>query len=231
MRPNLDVFLIVDRSKSTEAILPTVNSAVSAMVRELRSSPYLSGVEVYLTFIQFNHRFEILAESQPIRTLDPNTVMIRESCGATDPGPAILRAIEIGTQRYYRWREGGEEAFHPLYYFFTDGYPDAGKGATEQEQRDVAIAYKEAARAIRSLESERKALFVAAGFQNMNFGANMDKLHELVSDRNHVIPISHNNMDMLSRFFNELIPKTVAGSVTGTESQMKNAFLGFNSQL
>ena len=70
MKPNIDVFLIVDHSSSTQPIIGNINTAISNMVGRLRTSPYLSGVNVYLTFIQFNHRYEILTQCELIDNIE-----------------------------------------------------------------------------------------------------------------------------------------------------------------
>ena len=227
MRPNIDVFLIVDHSSSTQSIIGNINAAISDMVTRLRTSPYLSGVNVYLTLIQFNHRYEILTQCELIDRVDPSRLLISSS-GATDPGPAILKAIEIGSQRYESWRAEGEESFHPLYYFFTDGYPDAGKGATQEEIDAVNEAYASACNSVRNLELTQKALFIAAGFQSERAMANMERLRQLTTRPDRIICISQNNVGMLEKFFSELIPRTVTGTITRTQAQIDGAFSIFN---
>ncbi len=227
MKPNIDVFLIVDHSSSTQGIIDNINSAISNMVGRLRTSPYLSGVNVYLTFIQFNHRYEILTECELIDDVDISRLALTSS-GATDPGPAILRAIEIGSRRYAAWREEGEESFHPLYYYFTDGYPDAGKGATQEEIDAVNAAYAAACNSVRDLELNHKALFVAAGFQSERAMANRERLNQLTIHPDRIVSISGNNVGMLEKFFSELIPRTVTGTITRTQAQIDGAFNIFN---
>ena len=227
MKPNIDVFLIVDHSSSTQAIIGNINTAISNMIGRLRTSPYLSGINVYLTFIQFNHRYEILTQCELIDRIDPSRLAIASS-GATDPGPAILKAIEIGSARYEQWRAEGEESFHPLYYFFTDGYPDAGKGATQEEIDAVDAAYAAACNSVRDLELNHKALFIAAGFQSERAMANMERLRQLTIRPDHIVCISNNDVGMLERFFSELIPRTVTGTITRTQAQIDGAFNIFN---
>ena len=227
MKPNIDVFLIVDHSSSTRGIIDTINTAISNMVSRLRTSPYLSGVNVYLTFIQFNHHYEVLAQCELIDTIDVSRLTLT-SAGATDPGPAILKAIEIGSQRYETWREEGEESFHPLYYYFTDGYPDAGKGATQEEIDAVNAAYAAACNSVRDLEINHKALFVAAGFQSERAMANMERLGQLTIHPDHIVGISGDSVGMLEKFFSELIPRTVTGTITRTQAQIDGAFNIFN---
>ena len=227
MKPNIDVFLIVDHSSSTKGIIDSINTAISNMVNRLRTSPYLTGVNVYLTFIQFNHHYEILAECELIDDIDVSRLALSSS-GATDPGPAILRAIEIGSRRYENWRAEGEESFHPLYYYFTDGYPDAGRGATQEEIDAVNAAYAAACNSVRDLELNHKALFVAAGFQSERAMANMERLAQLTIHPDHVIGISGTGVGGLEKFFSELIPRTVTGTITRTQAQIDGAFNIFN---
>ena len=227
MRPNIDVFLIVDHSSSTQSIIGNINAAISDMVTRLRPSPYLSGVNVFLPLIQFNHRYEILTQCELIDRVDPSRLLI-SSAGATDPGPAILKAIEIGSQRYEAWRAEGEESFHPLYYFFTDGYPDAGKGATQEEIDAVNAAYASACNSVRNLELTDKALFIAAGFQSERAMANMERLRQLTTRPDRIICISQNDVGKLEKFFSELIPRTVTGTITRTQAQIDGAFNIFN---
>ena len=227
MKPNIDVFLIVDHSSSTRNIIDNINEAIRTMISRLRTSPYLSGVNVFLTFIQFNHRYEILCQCELIDNIDPSRLTLTSS-GATDPGSAILKAIEIGGQRYESWRSTGEESFHPLYYFFTDGYPDAGKGATQEEIDAVNAAYVAASNSVKDLELNKKALFIAAGFQSDRAKANMERLNQLTTRPDHIICISNNNVNMLEKFFSELIPRTVTGTITKTKKQIEDAFGIFN---
>lgn len=227
MKPNIDVFLIVDHSSSTQPIIGNINTAISNMIGRLRTSPYLSGVNVFLTFIQFNHRYEILSQCELIDNIDISRLSLTSS-GATDPGPAILKAIEIGSQRYESWRADGEESFHPLYYFFTDGYPDAGKGATQEEIDAVNTAYASACNSVRDLEIHQKALFIAAGFRSERAMANMERLSQLTTRPDHIVSISYNDIGMLEKFFSELIPRTVTGTITKTQAQIDSAFNIFN---
>ena len=227
MKPNIDVFLIVDHSSSTRTIIDNINESIRTMISRLRTSPYLSGVNVFLTFIQFNHRYEILCQCELIDNIDPSRLTLTSS-GATDPGSAILKAIEIGAQRYESWRATGEESFHPLYYFFTDGYPDAGKGATQEEIDAVNSAYQAASNSVRELELNKKALFIAAGFQSERAMANMERLRQLTTRPDRIICISQNNVGMLEKFFSELIPRTVTGTITRTQAQIDGAFNIFN---
>ena len=227
MKPNIDVFLIVDHSSSTQPIIGNINTAISNMIGRLRTSPYLSGVNVYLTFIQFNHRYEILTQCELIDNIDVSRLALTSS-GATDPGPAILKAIEIGSRRYENWRAEGEESFHPLYYFFTDGYPDAGKGATQEEIDAVNSAYASACNSVRDLELHQKALFIAAGFRSERAMANMERLSQLTTRPDHIVSISYHDVGMLEKFFSELIPRTVTGTITRTQAQIDGAFNIFN---
>ena len=227
MKPNIDVFLIVDHSSSTQPIIGNINTAISNMIGRLRNSPYLSGVNVFLTFIQFNHRYEILTQCELIDKIDISRLSLTSS-GATDPGPAILKAIEIGSQRYENWRAEGEESFHPLYYFFTDGYPDAGKGATQEEIDAVNSAYAAACNSVRDLEINQKALFIAAGFRSERAMANMERLSQLTTRPDHIVSISYHDVGMLEKFFSELIPRTVTGTITKTQAQIDGAFNIFN---
>lgn len=227
MKPNIDVFLIVDHSSSTQPIIGNINTAISNMIGKLRNSPYLSGVNVFLTFIQFNHRYEILTQCELIDKIDMTRLSLTSS-GATDPGPAILKAIEIGSQRYENWRAEGEESFHPLYYFFTDGYPDAGKGATQEEIDAVNSAYAAACNSVRDLEINQKALFIAAGFRSERAMANMERLSQLTTRPDHIVSISCHDVGMLEKFFSDLIPRTVTGTITKTQAQIDGAFNIFN---
>lgn len=226
MRPKIDVFLIVDHSLSTKNIIDTINRAIRKMLDELRFSPYLSGVDKYLTIIQFNHHSEILVETTLVENVDPNRINLVSS-GATDTGSAILKALDIGTRRYQYWREEGEESWHPLYFLFTDGYPDAGQEASREEDIAVERAYAEAAREIKRLENSRKLLFVAGGFCSgrSRTGANMEKLRELTGYERHVIEIPDDNIDKLSKFFSDIIPITVIHTVTSSKAQLEDAFL------
>ena len=226
MKPNIDVFLIVDHSSSTRHIIGNINEAIRTMCFRLRTSPYLSGVNVSLTFIRFNHDYEVLTQCEPIGTVDPSRLTLTSS-GATDPGRAILKAIELGTQRYSAWATAGEESFHPLYFFFTDGYPDAGKGAMPQEIDTVDFAYAAACSSVREMELNKKGVFVAVGFQGGLAQANMGCLHRLTVYDKHCICIDNNNVGKLEEFFTELIPHTVVAAVTDPSIQIDDGFMNF----
>lgn len=226
MRPKIDVFLIVDHSLSTMNIIDTINIAIKKMLVELRKSPYLSGVDKYLTVIQFNHHSEVIIETTLVENIDPNMINLK-SAGATDTGSAILKALNIGSKRYQYWREEGEESWHPLYFLFTDGYPDAGQEATYEEEIAVNNAYRDAAIEIKRLENSGKLLFVAGGFcsRKSKNGANIEKLKELTTFEKHVIEIPDDRIEKLSKFFSDIIPITVIHTVTSSKSQLEDAFL------
>lgn len=226
MRPKIDVFLIVDHSLSTMNIIDTINRAIKKMLEELRFSPYLSGVDKYLTIIQYNHHSEAIVETTLVENVDPGKINLT-SAGATDTGSAILKALNIGSRRYQYWREEGEESWHPLYFLFTDGYPDAGQEASREEEIAVERAYTEAAMEIKRLENSGKLLFVAGGFcsRKSRNGANMDKLRELTNYDKHVIEIPDDKIDKLSKFFSDIIPITVIHTVTSSKAQLEDAFL------
>ena len=58
--------------------------------------------------------------------------------------------------------------------------------------------------------------------------ANMERLRQLTIHPDHMVCISDNNVGMLEKFFSELIPRTVTGTITRTQAQIDGAFNIFN---
>lgn len=230
MRPSIDIFLIVDHSDSTKMIIDSLNEAIRTMIIALNDSFELMGVAKYLTLIQFNHRADILLETVPVEDIDPDSIRLTSS-GATNTGAALLKALKIGTDRYETFKNNGDEIWHPIYFLFTDGYPDAGREATREEDEEVERVYRLAARKIKELENARQLVFVAGGFfdETLHGGrtvrANMDKLLELTTHRDRVIELPNGSAKTLKKFFSDLIPQTVVNTITNGRRAIDCAFL------
>ena len=104
-------------------------------------------------------------------------------------------------------------------FLLTDGYPDAGQGATEKEKKAVELAYRDAAEEIQRREKKddhgrAKFTFAAAGVQRRNgCSANIPRLKELTRYESHVIAVTDDeggSVDVagLSEFFSMIYTAT-----------------------
>lgn len=219
-QPRLDVVVVIDHSASTFMFINELNAAVNVMINSLKNDPQLSGYAVYLTIIQFNHecndKDDILLKEKLVKDISAseieNITKITAS-GATNPAPALRKAIDICMSRYEAMRNEGDDRRHPIIYYFSDGIPDAGeiKGVKDpKEQEKVDHDYEEAAKLIRSLEVSKKLLFIGCGFSHEGRKADMDKLRMLTNFSNHTVEICGKiSAEALNKFFGDIIPKTI----------------------
>ena len=119
----VEIILVVDRSGSLERYYEYLKRAISDMLNAIKNDPHLSGCDVYFTFITFASKMDdIKINAVPISNVNLDDLSF-QCQGTTNPGPALKIAAETAISRYYQWKNSGEDAFHPLLVFFTDGYP------------------------------------------------------------------------------------------------------------
>lgn len=151
---------------------------------------------------------------------DSDELDIKKSYGCTNTGRAIMTALQAVDEQKTEWRKNrAENVFQPLMFLLTDGYPDAGLGASEEEKAAVERAYRNAAEEIQRREKEdgngrAKITFAAAGVQRRNgCSANIPRLKELTSYADHVVAVTDDadgSVDVagLSQFFDVIYTAT-----------------------
>lgn len=227
MRPTIDIYLIVDRSSSTKNIIGYINNAIKTVVKKLRSMPELNGVDKTLSLIQYNHKPDIVLDTVRLDTVDLDGIKLFSE-GATDTGAALLKAFEMDLKNRQERIEEGTEMWRPLFFLFTDGYPDAGKNASEESIEAVEKNYSAAAEKIKEGERSRSLVFIAAGFFNEDSDyvvkANLSKLRELTDNSGNVVEVAGGSCEDFADIFCELIPTGVINSITNGESAIDFAF-------
>lgn len=174
----LPLALLLDFSYSMRNERELLNNCVVQFLEQAKSDPLLYANAMVLVII-FNHRYEVKADFVPLRSLDPAALEVKQCAGATDPGQALLYALERMDEKKQELKDKQEEYFQPMMVYFTDGYPDAGVNATKEQQTQVERTYQLAAEQIRDKEKHKKLLFIAAGLQRRTGGADIKKIQEL----------------------------------------------------
>ena len=214
IRKKIDVCLVVDRSGSLGKVGEIINDSLVAMLAEIKKTPYLHGCEVYFTLVSFANDNTKDIDFAPISSVSPSSLSLTYNY-QTNPGPALEYTVEKAYNRYYDWKNNGEEAFHPLIFFFTDGSP--------YPVDRYMSGYKKIAEKIKELEEKKKLVIVCAGYGN----ANIENLNMLTTYPERVLQMADNRVDKLSKFFSEIIPQTITSTLTGTFDQMADVFRFF----
>ena len=234
-RSHLPLVLLIDISKSTEDIRELINKCQKQMLRAMMEDVALRGC-VYLYILHFNGACEPVVEFELLDSLyergalndDSDELDIKKSYGCTNTGRAIMTALQAVDEQKTEWRKNrAENVFQPLMFLLTDGYPDAGLGASEEEKAAVERAYRNAAEEIQRREKEdgngrAKITFAAAGVQRRNgCSANIPRLKELTSYADHVVAVTDDadgSVDVagLSEFFGMIYQATTTTVNRGT---------------
>lgn len=245
-RSHLPLVLLIDISKSTEDIRELINKCQKQMLRAMMEDLTLQGC-VYLYILHFNGACEPAVEFELLDSLaargalndDSDELDIKKSYGCTNTGRAIMTALQAVDEQKTEWRKNrAENVFQPLMFLLTDGYPDAGLGASEEEKEAVERAYRNAAEEIQRREKKddngrAKITFAAAGVQRRNgCSANIPRLKELTSYADHVVAVTDDadgSVDVagLSQFFDMIYlatTTTVNGKPTDTDDIISDNF-------
>lgn len=222
---HVPLVLLIDISGSTEDIRELINKCQKKMLQEMMKDVTLQGC-VYLYILHFNGVCEPVVEFELLDSLaargalddDSDVLDIKESYGCTNTGRAIMTALQAVDSQKNEWRKT-DNVYQPLMFLLTDGYPDAGQGATEKEKKAVELAYRDAAEEIQRREKKddhgrAKITFAAAGVQRRNgCSANIPRLKELTRYESHVIVVTDDeggSVDVagLSEFFSMIYTAT-----------------------
>ncbi len=220
------VALIIDRSSSTEDIREIINLSTKKLIQQLKDEMVLKGA-VRLLVVTYGKTFETLVDFKPLEEVSENDLMIAQSHGATDTGKALLYTMNRLDEMKGVWKSEGKDYFQPIVFLLTDGYPDAGVGATQEEINLVEESYQSAANMIKQKESanrseRQKIVFVAAGLQRKNgASANMEKLRQLTSYPDRILCVSEDcqGMQNIDSFF-ILLKKTTINQGTDIQDIM-----------
>lgn len=220
---HLPVAIIVDHSSSTEDIRELLNSCSKNLIQSMKKEVTFHGV-VQLLVILYNHNYQTIVDFQPLESVADNALYIEKSTGATNTGKALLHALERLDEKKVQWKRAGEEYYQPLMFLLTDGYPDPGKGASDELREQVEQAYQAAANRIRSKESSDKIVFAAAGIEQKNgYHANMARLRELSSFSDRIITVTDadTGVNQIEQFYNLI---KVATSATLANTPLDSIF-------
>ena len=211
MKKKLDICIVADRSGSLEEEGEGINAALVSMLENIKREPYLSGVEIYLTLVSFAANMSKNVDFAPIEKVSPASLKLTYG-GQTNPGPALDYVVYTANDRYYKWSDNGEEAFHPLIFFFTDACP--------YPEEKYLSDYKKIAEKIRALEANKKLVIVGIGYGN----ADIEKLGLITADKAHMVNITGSDPKKLDKFFKEVIPQTIKPYTTGDKKALDRLF-------
>lgn len=236
---HLPLVLLIDISSSTEDIRELINKCQKKMLRAMAEKVSFKNC-VYLYILHFNGRcqevvnFELLDSLEARGALrdDSEELDIKRSYGCTNPGKAIKVALQAADTQKIKWGRA-DNVYQPLMFLLTDGYPDAGQGATDEEKKAVEREYCEAAAQIKQREKKdaygkAKITFAAAGIQRKNgCSANIARLKELTSDESHVIAVTDaedGDIDVagLAAFY-QMVYTATDNTLRGTQNDDLNA--------
>ena len=182
------------------------------MFRNLKQNKTVMGHNVYITIILFNHEHETVLRHMLINDLTEEKIPNIESEGATNPAPALEEGIQIGASYYECYVQDGVDRAHPILYYFTDGWCDAGvyegQSASERDatkQKEYEDHYTRVCNQIQELIRNHKITVVACGFTQ---NAKIDEIQRMTDL---TCPINDiNDVKQMDTYFSKLIPATTA---------------------
>lgn len=217
LRKSLEIGIVIDSSGSLQDYGEELKKSIRLMIENIKKEPYFQGADVYLTLMSFAESKNPIIDAQLIQNII-NPELNFKFEGRTNPGPAIKAVVGSTYERYRNRKDKGEEPWHPLLFFFTDGKPYPEELYLED--------YKRAAEAVKALEKEKKLFCVTCAFGN----ADRQKLELMTNYPERVLSVGSKDIDKLSNFFKEIIPRTaVTASQTGDLDQLKQMFVAFNN--
>lgn len=188
-----DIGLVVDRSSSLDNYKNDINSSLVEMLRSLKETPELTGLDTTFTMVSFASDKTNNVDFVPLQQVRDSQLHL-EFGGATNPAPALDYVVNTTYNRYREWRDNDEEAFHPLVFFFSDGLPYPEKSAEN---------YNKVAAQIKSLVDNKKVLLICCGFGN----ANKECLCKITKPE-YVVMIKKGNIEHVKEFFGKIIAQT-----------------------
>ena len=225
MRKKIDIVLVVDCSGSLKPQKAIIEKALNEMVRAIKTNPDLYGCEISFSLVPFSEDviWDKYFAFKPIKDIK-STIDLGEFENVTNPGDAIKNITVKALANYEAWKAAGDLCFHPLIFFFTDGYPYHPDDAKKKE---YIASYKAAASFVKEQEGRKKLLLVGGAF-----GPNADiaNMNLLTSHPERILKISASNIDKLERFFSEIIPMTTVTTLTKSTDQLEGFFKAFNEE-
>ena len=224
-KSKIDIIMVVDCSGSLKKEREDMQVAINGAITALKTHPDLYNCEVYLSLVAFDEdiRPEETFKFKPVTQIT-KPISFGAFDWSTNPGPALSEITIDALRRYEGWVEAGDECFHPLVFFFTDGYPFHKEDA---KRKKYEADYKDAAQYIKEREAERKLLIVGCAFGEE---ASIPNMNLLTSKPERVLKITDRNIDRLKQFFKMIIPMTVSRTVTMTGDQLRRVFDEFNGE-
>lgn len=213
----IEFYVFVDRSYSTESFSNKITEHVQNMIPSIKESRALRGIDIRLNLYSFNHNYELLIDSKSINDIDETDIanLIREPKGATDIGKVVSAAIDKGDEFYNYVKplaeKAGKKIYHPIYFLFTDGRPDAGMGATPEQVVEVENNFVQACEKIHDGEKNKKRSFLIFSFQGTKsdvvYTENLETLYKMSSIPERVIYDSVSDKMEIKKFFEDTIPR------------------------
>lgn len=224
MKKKIDIILVVDCSGSLREQRINIQNALNKMVRSIKESEDLFGCEITFSLILFSEK--ICAGSfrfEPIEKITPN-YSFAEFSGVTNPGPALESIVTEALARYEKWNLKKELCYHPLVFYFTDGYP---YHPDKEKMEEYKKKYEAAAKYIKEKERKKQLLIVSGAFGPE---ADIDNIKKLTSYPERIVKISEKNIDKLENFFSQIIPMTTVTAVSKSEEQLADMFKLINDE-
>lgn len=210
-RSHLPIAIVIDKSTSTNDIKDLLNNCIVNLVNNMKKETIFCNT-IDLLVIHYSSEHEVIADFETLDKVDPDSLVIKKSHGFTHTGGALLYALQRLDEKKLEWRNLAEKYYQPLIFLLTDGYPDAGIGASPNVEKIVADSYAMAANEIKNREKEGKLVFIAAGIEQQNGEcADMEKLSELSIYPDRIIQVKKaDNFKEIEQFFSLIYESTNA---------------------
>lgn len=215
------IVIIIDRSKSTMYIMGMIIKQLKNYLTKIKSGENMDKL-CRVLIITYNHDVDVMLNFTPLKDIDIDAIEIPTSYGTTNTGLAVLTAYKLLDTAREKWRSSGYSIEKPIVYLLTDGHVDAGKRADKSVQLKMERLYDMACRVVKSRENAENPLsevvFLAAGIQRADGGADMDKLRQLVSKEHseRIICVSdeEDNVHGVTKFFQVMHKTTLFDSMS-----------------
>lgn len=205
---HIPVVLILDTSFSMKRHANAVRSGLNTFIDSVRSASGLDDSVVELMVICFNGSARVEHDFADIESYDIPTLCDDDFKGTTNIGEAVNLALEKADEKLSFLGSRGIHRGIPIVFLLTDGYTDAGIGASEQQKAEVKAAFDKAIRNIQDRESvygekSDRIIFCAGGLNGSGAAADLQQLARLTRRKNQVVSLHGESNQELNYMINQ----------------------------
>jgi hypothetical protein len=132
------IICIIDRSGSMELIKTDAIGGFNAFLEEQKKLPG----EATLTYVQFNHEFEVILENKPLQEVEPITENEYQPAGMTALLDAVGKTIDAAGKRLAAMPEK-QRPENVIVAILTDGHENASKTYSLSDVKERITHQKE----------------------------------------------------------------------------------------